>query len=353
MRSWRSGVIAVDDERPEGSGAVKTRMTGAPRDPGAEVAVIVVNWNGAADTLAVVRELDRVQGPPLRTIVVDNGSTDDSVATLRDQRPELELVETGSNLGFAAGNLAGIRHAVEHHDFGWLLLLNNDVAVDPGFIPPLIEACLDETVAAAGPKIYYWKPPDLIWAAGGRLRVRETVTAELGRGRADAPRWDIPRDVSYLTTCCLLLPRDVLERIGPLDPVFFIGVEDADWCRRALNAGYRLRYVPASRIWHKVAVSTGGSYTPMKTYHTGRSNALFARRHFGALGLLVFVAANAVALAWALVRETARGNTGAVLAKARGLWRGLRDPLPEPPRLQAVTARRRPHEGPENSGAGA
>jgi GT2 family glycosyltransferase len=308
-------------------------MSPPARDPQAPVVVIIVNWNGAADTLEVLRELEGVEGPRLRIIVVDNGSSDDSREILRREAPSIELVETGENLGFAGGNLAGLRHVFASEDFGWVLLINNDVAVDKGFLPPLIEACLEPDVGAAAPKIYYFEPRDLIWAAGGRLRVRETVTDEFGQGEQDGPVFSQPADMTYLTTCCLLIPRDALERIGPLDPMFFIGVDDADWSRRAQDAGYRLRYVPDSQIWHKVAVSTGGSYTPFKTFHTGRSNTLYARRHLGLLGLSGFLAANFVALTGAWLRELPRGNAEAVVAKAKGVWRGLRDPLLKPPRL--------------------
>lgn len=303
------------------------------RDPSTLVAVILVNWNGADDTLATLASLDRVTARNLRTLVVDNGSTDDSVARIREARPDVELLETGENLGFAGGNDAGIRHALQDPKVGWILLLNTDVEVDPGFVEPLLEACLDPGVGAAGPKIYYFDPPDRLWAAGGRLRIRETVTLELGRGERDGPRWDRPREVTYLTTCCLLIPRDVLERVGLLDPLFFINVDDADWCQRALDVGYRLRYVPQSRIWHKVARSTAGSYTPVKTFHTGRSNALFVRRHGGRLSLALFLLANLVALPVAWLRELLRGNTQAVRAKARGILQGLKDPLPDPPGL--------------------
>ena len=311
-------------------------MSSSNRDPQAPVAVIIVNWNGVTDTLEVLRQLAGVSGPPLRIIVVDNGSTDDSVAILRRQAPQVELVETGENLGFAGGNLAGLRHAFATPDFGWVLLLNNDVAVDRDFLPPLLEACRDPQVGASAPKIYYFEPRNLIWSAGGRLRFRETVTVELGQGEEDGPAFSAPAEMTYLTTCCLLIPRDALEVVGPLDPVFFIGVDDADWSRRARDAGFRLRYVPQSRIWHKVAVSTGGSYTPFKTFHTGRSNTLYARRHFGVWALLAFLGANVVALLAAFFRELPRGNSKAVTAKARGVWRGLTDPLPPPPDRTAI-----------------
>ncbi|HUO85794.1 MAG TPA: glycosyltransferase family 2 protein [Thermoanaerobaculia bacterium] len=308
-------------------------MTGV-RHPDSRIAAILVNWNGASDTLDTLASLDRASsGLDLWPLVVDNGSSDDSRARLAAERPDVEVLATGENLGFAGGNLAGIRHALADPAVGWVLLLNTDVEVDPSFLPPLLDACRDPAVGAAGPKIFYLDPPDRLWAAGGRLRIRETVTEEWGRGEPDGARWDEPRDVTYLTTCCLLIPRDALERVGPLDPVYFINVDDADWCRRAHDAGYRLRYVPASRLWHKVAASTAGSYTPFKTFHTGRSNAIWIRRHGGPLARVGFVAANLVALLAALLREAPRGNAGAVAAKARGLWQGLTATLPPPPRL--------------------
>lgn len=305
----------------------------AQRDPNAPVAVIIVNWNGAGDTLTVLEELAVAEGPTLKPIVVDNGSTDDSVSVLRRSASEIELLETGRNLGFAGGNEVGIRHAIRDERIGWFLLLNNDVALDRRFLPPLIDACLDPSVAAAAPRILYFEKPNLVWAAGGRLRLRETVTEEIGKGQPDGDAWDVPRDVSYLTTCCLLVPRDALEAIGLFDPMYFIGVEDADWSRRALDAGYRLRYVPSSRIWHKVAVATGGSYTPFKTFHTGRSNTLFVKRHYGGLGLTWFLVVSAMALAVAFLREVMRGNAGAVVAKGRGILDALRTRVPDSPRL--------------------
>ena len=99
-------------------------MSAKPRDPQATVGVIIVNWNGLADTLAVLGELEGIDGPPLRIIVVDNGSSDDSVEVLRREAPHVEVVETGENLGFAGGNLVGLRHAFESKDFGWVLLIN-------------------------------------------------------------------------------------------------------------------------------------------------------------------------------------------------------------------------------------
>jgi GT2 family glycosyltransferase len=310
------------------------------RERRARVAAVLVNWNGAADTLATLASLDRAAGiDRARILVVDNGSTDGSAARLQRERPGLELIETGKNLGFAGGNLVGIRRALEDPAVGYVLLINTDVEVDPGFLAPLVDACRDPRVGAAGPKIFYFDPRDRLWAAGGHLRIRETVTVEHGRGEPDGPRYSRAADVSYLTTCCLLIPRDALLAVGPPDPLYFINVDDADWCRRAAAAGFRLRYVPESRLWHKVAASTAGSYTPTKTFHTGRSNALYVRRHAGLLGLAGFLAANLATLPIAWLRELPRGNARSVRSKAKGIWAGLTAPLPPPPALAAGAGR--------------
>jgi GT2 family glycosyltransferase len=302
------------------------------RDPSGQIAVVIVNWNNADDTIDVVEQLQRIDGPTWRFIVVDNGSEKETVAKLRAaEHLGLELIEQDENRGFAQGNCVGIVHAARDPRLEWVLLINSDVRVDPDFLPPLLTACAEPDVAAAAPKIYYEDPPDVIWAAGGRLRVRETVTLEFGRDQRDDGRWSRSRDVTYLTTCCLLIARDALERVGLLDPVYFVGVEDADWCHRAVDAGFRLRYVAESRLWHRVASSTGGTYTAVRTFHTGRSNALFARRHLGPLAMLGFLAANALALPVALLREALRGNARAVISKARGLGGGLTVRLPGPP----------------------
>ncbi len=316
-----------------------------------KVAVVLINWNGASDTLATLASLEASEeAHRLRCLVVDNGSTDDSVtrlgARLGEIRLNAELIETGANLGFAGGNGVGIRRALEDPSIDWILLLNTDVEVDPGFLKPLLEACADPAVGAAGPLIFYFEPRDLIWAAGGRLRWRETVTEEWGNREPLGPKFAAAADVTYLTTCCLLVPRDAMLEVGPLDPVYFINVDDADWCRRASAAGYRLRYVPESRIWHKVAASTGGGYTPTKTFHTGRGNAIFVRRYGGPLACSIFLAANLAALPVAFVREGLRGNARSVRSKAKGLWRGLLDPLPEPPRFSVHGA------APAEAGAG-
>ena len=125
------------------------RVEKPARDSKAKVAVIIVNWNASEDALDLLDQLDAVEGPELEYVVVDNDSTDDSVAVMRAARPQLNLLEAGGNPGFAGGTVVGIRKAVEDPRVGFVLVLNSDIRVDPGFLPPLLEACRDPEVAGA------------------------------------------------------------------------------------------------------------------------------------------------------------------------------------------------------------
>ncbi len=124
-------------------------------------------------------------------------------------------------------------------------------------------------------------------------------------------------------------------RTGPWDPLFHLGVEDADFCTRLRKLGYRCLYVPPARLWHMVAYETG-VYSPGKTFHTGRSSALYVRRYASLPQRAAAIAFMLMSLPIAFVRELHRGNQAAVLAKARGFWNGFRVQLTDPPEWNAT-----------------
>ncbi|MFC2171042.1 glycosyltransferase family 2 protein [Acidobacteriota bacterium] len=295
-----------------------------------KVGIIIVNFNGGQLTAECLEDLKRQSHGAISIMVVDNGSTDGSVDMIKTGFPTAVCIETGENLGFARGNNVGIRASLDDPDIRYLLLLNNDTECDPSMLEVLIE-CLEKEpeVAAVGPKIYYFDEPDRIWSFGGNLKYRETVTREIGKGRFDRGQFDRERDVDFITSCCMLISRKALEEVGLLDPNYFINVDDADWCTRARRAGYRILFTPKTKIWHKVAMSTGGSYKPFKTFHTGRSNAIYVRKFGKPLQRFSFLCFAGFGLIAAFFREVLRGGAPAVFAKAKGIYRGLTDPLLE------------------------
>jgi GT2 family glycosyltransferase len=301
------------------------------RTVGPRVLGIVLNYNGRELTLATVASLLAMRDPALELLVVDNGSTDGSDAALAERFPRVRRVRSSENLGISGGLNLGFRLGLaEGHDY--LMPMNNDIEVAPDLLRELLAAAERHPAAGClGPKCYYYfGDRNRIWSAGGRLRFREAVTAERGMGELDRGQFDKDQEVGYVNGALMLIRRQALVATGLWDPVYQVSVEDADWCARMKRAGFRCVYSHRARLWHMVSPTTGG-YVAERTYRTGRSTAIFVRRHAGVLGWASFLAWSLLAFPAALAREIPRRNAGAVLAKYRGLLRGLSEALPPPP----------------------
>lgn len=290
----------------------------------AVVAVIVLSWNRREDTLTCLRSLEAVDSPELLPIVVDNGSADGSAEAVRRDFPAVELIETGANLGFAEGNNTGIRRALEL-GADQVLILNNDVEVDPGFVTALIAAAAERPDAGAlCSKILYLDPPDLIWFAGASFDPRSGYNGrQRGYREHDDGRFDEVVETDRACGAAMLVSRRVFEEVGLFAPELFCYSEDTDWSLRAHAAGYRHYVVPGSKIWHKISAASGGESSPTSLYYGLRNTIEVCERHapLGAVGTwrrrLVLLAAH---LVQALL--SARKREG-VLAVAQG-WRDLR-----------------------------
>ncbi len=251
-----------------------------------EVAAVVLSWNGREDTLACLRSLAAVEGTGLATILVDNASTDGTVEAVLAEFPEVEVLVNDANLGFAEGNNVGIRHALEG-DAGWVLVLNNDVEVDPGFLGALLdEAGRRPDAGALSPVIRFGPPSELIWFAGASYDPRRGYNGrQRGYGRPAGPPYDKVWETDRICGAAMLVPRAVLEEVGVFDTALFAYYEDTDWSLRVRAAGRRLYVVPAARIWHKVSRSSGGESSPATLYY-GTRNALAVAERYAPLGFV-------------------------------------------------------------------
>jgi GT2 family glycosyltransferase len=278
----------------------------------AKAYVILVNWNGWADTLACLESLDRLTYPDATVLVVDNGSTDDSVARIRAARPYVRLLETGSNLGFAGGNNVGIRVALaEGASYAWLL--NNDTVVEPGALTALVDALeTDSAAGAAGSKITYFDRPGVLWYAGGDF-TPEGPVRHRGIDAPDTGAYDTLEETAFITGCSLLLRASVLDEVGLMRDEYFLYWEETDLDWRIRAAGHTLLYVPGSVVRHKVAASLGKDWGPAQTEYLARNMLHFYRlnrpdRLARVLRHLVWVGAKHVLRGrWALARATFSG----------------------------------------------
>ncbi|MEW6741200.1 MAG: glycosyltransferase family 2 protein [Planctomycetota bacterium] len=288
------------------------------------VVSVVLNWNGGETVLRCLEALRR-EAPALHgLIVVDNGSQDRSPERIATRFPDVELLQNSSNLGYAEGNNRGIRRALERGADG-VLLLNNDVFVTPNFLEPLERALRSSSgVGIAGPKMKDAAHPEVIWCAGGDVTFGRNVSRLRGHRMRDDGRFDQDCDVDYIPGATLLVARQVFERVGFFDPLYFCYMEDVDFCVRVKRAGFRIRYVADAVVLHQASLSTGGGYTAYRKYMNAVNSVHFMRRHGSPARWLHFLLADVATLPMALVSGMLRGRGGAALAKGRGLIDGFR-----------------------------
>jgi GT2 family glycosyltransferase len=242
-----------------------------------QVAVIVLNWNGRDDTLACLASLSQLDYPACDTVVVDNGSSDDSVVSIRAAYPQVTLIEAGDNLGYAGGNNVGLEYA-KTMDADYALLLNNDTEVAPDFLGLLVEVAeADPAIGIAGPTIYYYDQPGVVWSAGGAIDWQRGSTRMVGLDEWDEGQFgQVPRTVDFVTGCAMLVRRAMLEQVGLLDERFFVYYEEAEWCVRASRAGFKIVHVPLAHIWHKISPIAQAD-SPLVHYYMTRNRLLFLR----------------------------------------------------------------------------
>jgi GT2 family glycosyltransferase len=288
----------------------------------ASVGVVVVNWNGLADTTTCLQSLAAAAPGPARIVVVDNGSTDGSLETLRASQadPRVSIIAAGSNRGFAGANNLGLVWLGEDPAITHFLLLNNDATVHPAFFAQLAQALATAPDAAVmGPTIYVTARPGEVWYAGGHfVPLRALVVHEYS-----VPKHPGPVPTQFVTGCAMLISRRAWETLGPLPEAYFIYLEDAEYSWRASAAGLRVLYAPAAIAYHAVGSAIRRSYaSPWVERLKAYNRALFVRRNFSrwerwaALAYLVVtkpgralieVSRGRPAVGWAVLRGTAAG----------------------------------------------
>lgn len=249
--------------------------TTVPQQP--SVGIVVVNYNGAAFINRFAESLARVDYPNHRTVIVDNASQDGSGDELQRLLPESVLLRAPENLGTAGGNNIGIRYCLDQ-GFDRLLILNNDTVLTEDFLSKLIAFAGERTITV--PKILYYDDPRLISTHAGDFDWRFGLFNNTFHGKPDGPATNRPRDLQTASFCCALVPAAAFREVGLLDERFFMYYEETDWLRRALTAGFRLRYDPEAIVYHMESASSGGGWmTPFKHYYATRNRLYLVRKN--------------------------------------------------------------------------
>ncbi len=242
-----------------------------------KVAIVILNWNGAKlleEFLPSV--IEHSPSDISEIIVADNGSTDNSLAVLREKFPSVRTIPLDRNYGFAEG----YNKAIHEIDNEYVVLLNSDVEVTPGWLDaPLSALEADPAIAAAQPKILSWHNRDHFEYAGAAGGYMDIYGYPYCRGRVlhvvekDHGQYDTTADILWATGACLFVRTDIYKEVGGLDAEFFAHQEEVDMCWRLRSRGYRLVCTPQSVVYH-VGGATLKAESPRKTFLNFRNNLL-------------------------------------------------------------------------------
>jgi len=291
-----------------------------------KTAIVILCYGRWQDTIECLESLMKIDYPDYEIILVDNSSPDGSVQKIRDYcrgiieppsrvafesmnkpismieytlgesvvgNPEkdaefnasaigrrFKIILNLENSGFAEGNNIGIRYALRYSSPNYLLLLNNDVIVDKEFLSYLVAfAEENETIGITGPKIFYYDRNgrrDVIHSAGGKIDFNKGLAPMIGISEADTGQFDSIREVDYVEGACLLVKKKVVDEVGLLDSHYHLYWEETDYCIRAKRRGYRIVFVPSSKIWHKIGATTNSS---MRLYYMTRNRFWFMKKN--------------------------------------------------------------------------
>jgi len=239
------------------------------------VSVITINYNQTEQTIEFVRNLKEHDYKELEIIVVDNHSMENP-GRIKAVFPEVTLIQSDRNLGFAGGNNLGIKAARGE----FLFLVNNDVYLLKGTIESLVNRLKsDPSIGAVSPKIKFFDQPDIIQYAGfnriNRITGRNSAIGSLAR---DDGRFDVASETHYVHGAAMMLRRDVIEKVGLMPEMYFLYYEEIDWSAQIKQKGFKIYYEPRGVVLHKQSLSSGKN-SPLKIFYLTRNRIVFMRRN--------------------------------------------------------------------------
>lgn len=242
-----------------------------------KVAVVVLCYNGVELTEGCLESIQKQDYSDLEVILVDNGSKDGTIPIISEKFPRALWIQNGENLGYALGNNKGIEYAF-NRGVEAIFLVNNDTRLKPSCISTLMKTMQnDQGIGILGPMVYTWDENKTISSAGGRVNWRMAHAENIGMGEIDTGQYP-SGEVDFLNGCGILVSRKVIEKVGGLDPKFFMYWEETDWCLRVKKAGYKIYFEAKGEMEHKASI-VSRELGPTTLYYLTRNRFLFFYRH--------------------------------------------------------------------------
>lgn len=240
-----------------------------------ELSVITINYNGLKDTCDLMDTLP-LDDASIEVIVVDNASKTDEASILEQRYPQIKVIRSKENLGFAGGNNLGIQAATGKY----LFFINNDTVFEDFNVRPLI-ARLESSgqIGMVCPKIRFaWGNRPIQYSGYTPLSPVTMRNRSIGFGEADHGQYDVAHPTPYAHGAAMMVKREVIERAGLMPECYFLYYEELDWSMMIRRAGYDIWYEPACTIYHKESQATGQD-SPLKIYYITRNRLLFVHRN--------------------------------------------------------------------------
>ena len=224
--------------------------------PDPSIAIILVNWNGYAFTVACLDSLRQLEFPDFKVILVDNASQNEEGKKLKNEFSEIDLIENRANLGFAGGNNVGIKKALDE-GYSHVMLLNNDTLVEPDFLGQMMRRFRNNPkLGLVQPLIFFLHDRKKIWSAGGKWNQLYCRSITLGDRKSTEECQPKNQELDWATGCCMLISRNALLKVGLLNESYFAYFEDVEWSLRFREKGYAIELAADSVIYHEAGASS-------------------------------------------------------------------------------------------------
>lgn len=240
-----------------------------------EVSIITINFNGLKDTCELMETLP-LEDETIEVIVVDNASREDEASQIEQRFPQVKVIQSKENLGFAGGNNLGIKAAKGKY----LFFINNDTVFEGFDVLPLIARLeSSEQIGIVCPKIRFSWGDHAIQYAGYTPLTKVTLrNRSIGFGESDHGQYDTPHPTPYAHGAAMMVKRKAIEKAGLMPECYFLYYEELDWSLMLRRAGYDIWYEPACTVFHKESQTTGQD-SPLRTYYITRNRLLFVKRN--------------------------------------------------------------------------
>ena len=247
-----------------------------------KLSIITVNYNGLKDTCELIDSI--TFNDSMEVIVVDNASLQDEATLIKKKYPQVNIIRSDINLGFAGGNNLGIKVAKGKYIF----LINNDTIIKDFDFDSLISRLESSPkISVVCPKIKFKWGKMLIQFAGYTPLSKITVRNKaVGFGEDDLGQYDSPHSTPYAHGAAMMIKRDIIHKVGLMPECYFLYYEELDWSMMITRAGYEIWYEPACTIYHKESQTTGQN-SPLRTYYITRNRLLLVKRNWK--GILKYI----------------------------------------------------------------